>query len=387
MSLKYHCITHEFENILSISLKKYYITKTQLEHQRSRTPTLSNTGTEDLATKRKRDILNERIRVFTKRWKHVITSLSEGSRTFLLRDGAECIWEHILLELFDDEDDVVDRVMQCLDKFAQSVASTKRKDFLTQLLKPNSLSWLWRRVSTSGNNEDCSQYLDDILRRKTPSSEYALKNGQVKLCSDEIDTAELKTLCSCRKEYSVSCSSNSSFVIIQGGRDVDTNVVSKNTYCLYASILDVDPPRLPSVYVTRLSDGEYRYGHASAIVDSFYLICGGKGKDSRPYENDSFWRVAKIESDGTSMSWIPTNVSNKSNTPSPRHEHCIVSFRFKNRSGVVCFGGIDARSGKPCVDVWMMWMDEMTTWYVVFERHRPTRHFFHMFRKFHTHII
>ena len=71
------------------------------------------------------------------------------------------------LELFDDEDDVVDRVMQCLDKFAQSVASTKRKDFLTQLLKPNSLSWLWRRVSTSGNNEDCSHYLDDILRRKT----------------------------------------------------------------------------------------------------------------------------------------------------------------------------------------------------------------------------
>ena len=190
-----------------------------------------------------------------------------------------------------------------------------------------------------------------------------MKYGQVKLCSDEIDTAELTTLCSCRKEYSVSCSSNNSFVIIQGGRDVDTNVVSKNIYCLYASILDVDPPRLPSVYVTRLSDGDHRYGHASAIVDSFYFICGGKGKDSRPYENDTFWRVAKIDSDGTSMSWIPTNVSNKSNTPSPRHGHCVVSFRYKKRSGVGCFGGIDARSGKPCVDVWMMWMDEMTTWY------------------------
>ena len=56
-------------------------------------------------------------------------------------------------------------------------------------------------------------------------------------------------------------------------------------------------------------------------------------------------------------------MSNKSNTPSPRHGHCVVSFRYKKRSGVVCFGGIDARSGKPCVDVWMMWMDEMTTWY------------------------
>ena len=322
-------------------------------------------STEDMNAKRKRDILTEQIRVFTKRWKHVITLLSEQSCSFLLRDGTEIIWEQMLMAQHFDED--VDRGIQCLDRFVKSVGSVEKKDFLQQLLKPDSLPWLWRRVSTIGNNADCSKYLDDILSRKTPSSEYALKFGQLQLYSDEIDIAELAVLCSRSKEFSVSCSSNNSFVIIQGGRDVDTNVVSNGIYCLYSSVLEVDPPRLPSVYVTRLSSEHHRYGHASAIVekDSLYFVCGGKGKMGSPYENELFWQVAKIDSDGTNMSWIPSTLTSqqKSNIPSPRINHCAIPFRCKNRSGVVCFGGIDARSGKSCTDVWMMWMDETTTWY------------------------
>ena len=177
---------------------------------------LVSMSTEELSTKRKRDILNEHVRQFTRRWKHVITNLSKRAREFLLRDGTKMIWEQLLLFVKESsgnsgdtkEHDDVDRILHCLDRFANSVATTKRKDFLRQLLKPESLQWLWRQVSTSGNGENYFQYLENILRRKTPSSEYALKFGQVELCSDEINSSELTKLCSCMKDFSVSCSNS-----------------------------------------------------------------------------------------------------------------------------------------------------------------------------------
>jgi len=158
---------------------------------------------------------------------------------------------------------------------------------------------------------------------------------------------------------------NNRYVLIDGGRDVETNQVSNKIYCLYPSVLDVDPPRLPSVYVTCVSSNGYRYGHASAIVldSGYYFVCGGQDKSGCFYENETFWCVAKLDMDGTSMSWISQQQTNKI-CPTPRSGHCVVPFQTlkEKRAGIVCFGGIEAKTNKLCTDIWMMWMDDTNTW-------------------------
>lgn len=165
-------------------------------------------------------------------------------------------------------------------------------------------------------------------------------------------------------------------MIISGGRN--KKGVSDAIYCLYPSLLDIDPPRLPSVYLSRVNvslKNSPRYGHASAIVGSdYFVICGGLKSDGTPCEGKLFSHVANIDSsDGTQMKWIQQSAMMSTTTPTPRSGHCLVPYHCKNiGKGVICFGGV-TKTGKPCQDVWMMKLDsdDLMNWMLISEDATP----------------
>lgn len=170
---------------------------------------LVSISTETMNKKRKDELLDEQKRLFTARWKHVLTSLSKESCEFLLRDGTKIIWEQLLLSK-EENTKALDQRLNRLNDFVNNIHTCKKKDFLVQLLKPSSLPWLWRQVE---RGDTSSQFLDHILTHKTPCAEHTFKFAQVEICSEEVSSEDISNLCSNMNHFAVSLSPDSSYVV------------------------------------------------------------------------------------------------------------------------------------------------------------------------------